>query len=163
MPTKYLRYYLIIPLGVIILFWIGWWIMVISSDGTDLEVQGQIGDFFGSLTSLFTGLALVALALNFIQLKRQVKIQQDEIEKSNTSNKEQQKRHLESIRQNARIAMISNYGRKLDELEARLKNTRNPSLVSEFEITQENYYNILSELELDSELVDTNNEKFPSR
>lgn len=82
------KLFFLFAVGVAVL-WIGWWFFPMRFDyslGTDK--QGQIGDKFGALNTLFTGLALLAVAYS-IKHERQAHLEEMEVEKQARKDAEQ--------------------------------------------------------------------------
>ena len=72
-----------IPVGlVIVLAWFAWWAAVEKITPQQVE-QGQIGDLFGGINALFSGLALAGVVTAVVLQSRELQLQREAMNKQN--------------------------------------------------------------------------------
>ena len=64
---------------VIVILWLLWWIVVWAIGGTT-EQQGHLGDLFGGINALFSGLALAGVVTAVILQSHELQLQRSELE-----------------------------------------------------------------------------------
>ena len=138
--------WIIIPFVFIIILWIGWFLLLFFLPGC-VEQKGQIGDLFGGINALFTGLALAALGISILFQRKEIEHQIEEIERSKELIESQQHLHGETLRQNAKIALINYYSKKLEALRESMNKNRAPETKSEFEVIEARFFELLKEIE----------------
>ena len=65
--------------------WVSSYFVIDALAESDPEVAGQIGDRFGAINSLFSGLALLLIALSLFQTNKSIRIQHKELKDQNES------------------------------------------------------------------------------
>ena len=74
---------LFVPVGLVIgLTWFGWWVAVENMTSQKVE-QGQIGDLFGGVNALFSGLALAGVVTAVVLQSRELQLQREAMNKQN--------------------------------------------------------------------------------
>jgi dsDNA-specific endonuclease/ATPase MutS2 len=72
-----------VPVGlVIVLAWFAWWAAVEKMTPQKAE-QGQIGDLFGGINALFSGLALAGVVTAVVLQSRELQLQREAMNKQN--------------------------------------------------------------------------------
>lgn len=74
----------------VIIFWIGL-PFIFSTIRPDLSQRGQLGDSFGGITALFSGLALAGIIWAIVLQKEEIKIQQEELKNAQREMREQKR------------------------------------------------------------------------
>lgn len=94
-----LRRLLLLCALIFALLYLGWWLVVILAAGLPKSLQdlGSLGDTFGVINALFSGLALLLVALTLWQAQQQLRIQQKELSQ-NTQALHAQRDELEAQR-----------------------------------------------------------------
>lgn len=95
MKSKSLNWRFFFFAVVVALLWVGWWFFPMRFDyslGTDK--QGQIGDKFGALNTLFTGLALLAVAYS---IKHERDAHREEMDLEKQARKEAEQAHARQV------------------------------------------------------------------
>lgn len=67
------------PVAAVICFlWIAWWIFA-ASFSTEMEKQGQLGDLFGGVNAIFSGLALAGVVTAVVLQSKELQLQRSEM------------------------------------------------------------------------------------
>ena len=109
----------------VVLLWAGWWYLSVFHLGSDTESRGQIGDLFGGVNALFTGLAFAALIYTIVLQRKELEVQRQDLALSRNelrNSVEAQRGQVEQLERAASLSAIStligSYGRKLDNIAA---------------------------------------------
>lgn len=64
--------------GVVIVLWFGWWLFV-NSLSPQSEYRASVGDLFGGVNALFSGLALAGIVTTIFLQSRELQLQREEL------------------------------------------------------------------------------------
>jgi LIF / OSM family len=128
--TRPSTWWLIGAVGFCFVLWGGWWYLSAHWFGLDMETRGQLGDLFGGVNALFTGLAFAVLIYTIFLQRKELEMQREELSLSRNelrSSVEAQQGSQEALtkqvglleassRLSAISTLIASYGRKLDNI-----------------------------------------------
>lgn len=88
-------------------------------DLTSITNIASLGDSFGFLTSIFTGLAFSGMLIAILLQKEELKLQREEIREGRIENRNTIKAHQVNVKLSALNSLISEYENKIEDLKSR--------------------------------------------
>ncbi len=122
---------------VVLLMWIGSVIIMLAA-APDWGTRGTMGDSFGAINALFSGLAFAALIYTIILQREEIKLNRNEIElnrkelrKSVTAQQNSQEALREQVQQTHLTAKINAMSTVINYYNIQIANPQNPAEVIE--------------------------------
>lgn len=123
------------------------WLVLLFALPLNIAQRGQLGDLFGGVTALFTGLALAAVLHTVYLQRKEISNQNNELRISKRIYRQQNALHRATLRQNAQITMFNYYNQRIQLLTKENERKRSPSIQSEIEVLESYRESLLSRLE----------------
>ena len=108
--SKEMQKYSIIGVGLVLILWIGSWILI-NCQTWSQEMKGQFGDMFGAVNALFTGLAFSGVIVTIILQSKELKLQRDELIETRKEFKQQNRTLTYQRFENTFFNLVQQYNR----------------------------------------------------